>query len=82
MQNDITKQKAILKTFQDDYNNLIKKYLTDFNDVEFLSLFNTLNDLEENIAQSANKLSGKREEPTPKIVVDSETVPEDTIVSE
>ncbi len=63
IQNDITKKKSILKTFQEDYNNLIKKYLTDFNDVELLSLFSTLNELEENIANSTNKLSGKKEEP-------------------
>ncbi len=63
IQNDITKKKSILKTFQEDYNNLIRKYLTDFNDVEFLSLFNSLNELEENIANSTNKLSGKKEEP-------------------
>ncbi len=62
MQSDITRQKSILKTFQSDYNNLVKKYLTDFNDIEFLELFNTLNDLEESIVQSANKLTGKKEE--------------------
>ncbi len=68
VQADVTKQKAILKSFQADYNSLIKKYLVDFNDVEFLSLFNTLNDLEENIASSSSKLSGKKEEPVARPV--------------
>ncbi len=76
LQADINKQKNIVKTFQADYNNLIKKYLTDFNDVEFLQLFGTLSSLEENVIMSANKLSGKKIEP----VAQTEPVEETQIV--
>ncbi len=74
MHADISRQKAIIKTFQADYNNLIKKYLVDFNDVEFLAIFNTLNDLEENLVSSTNKLSGKKEEPKKPVEVPAETL--------
>ncbi len=77
MQSDMTKQKAILKTFQADYNSLVKKYLVDFNDVEFLSLFNKMNELEENLAQASNKLAGKKEEP--KVPQESPTIKVDTL---
>ncbi len=70
LQVDINKQKSIVKTFQADYNNLIRKYLLEFNDVEFLQLFGTLNTLEENIVMSTNKLSGKKVEP----VIQSEPI--------
>lgn len=65
LQSDITRQKTILKNFQTDYNSMIKKYLLDFNEVEFLSLFNTINELEENIVVSTAKLSGKQPETAP-----------------
>lgn len=77
MHADINKQKDILKTFQADYNNLIKKYLVDFNDIEFLSLFNKMNELEENLVQSSNKLSGKKEEQ--KAQVESPTIQVDSL---
>lgn len=74
MHADIARQKSIVKTFQSDYNNLIKKYLTDFNDVEFLAIFNTLNELEENLVSSTNKLSGKKEEVKKEAPVPAETI--------
>ncbi len=74
MHADITRQKSIIKTFQSDYNNLIRKYLVDFNDIEFLSIFNTLNQLEENLVSSTNKLSGKKEEQPKPIEVPEETI--------
>lgn len=64
MRDDIAQQKNTLKNFQTEYNNMIKKYLIDFNEIEFSSLFNKMNELEENLVQSSNKLAGKKPEPT------------------
>jgi hypothetical protein len=47
----IEQQKGFVKDFQDDYNNMVSKYLHDFNNVEVSKVFSKLNELEENIVE-------------------------------
>ncbi len=62
LEDDIKRQKKTITEFQEDYNNLIKKYLTDFNDREFLKLFNKINILEESISKFNKKIVVKEKD--------------------
>ncbi len=56
---DIKRQKGMIKDFQEDYNGLMKKYFTDFNNREFLSLFEKINGLEESLLALNKKTSSE-----------------------
>jgi hypothetical protein len=43
----IQTQKTLIKEFQDDYNYLIQKYVHDFQENEFIKLYEKLNQIEE-----------------------------------
>ena len=43
----IAVQKRMVKDFHDDYNRLVSKYLTEFNDSDILNLYSRIHDLEE-----------------------------------
>ncbi len=47
LSNSLQEQKNLLKEFQSDYNALIKKYLVDFDDREYLNMFSKINEIEE-----------------------------------
>ena len=49
----INVQKEMLKEFQSDYNNIMSKYLKDFNDQDIVKIFDKINFLEEYIAKLA-----------------------------
>ena len=45
----IEKQKNFVREFQDDYNNMVKRYLHEFNDKEVLKVYSKISELEEDI---------------------------------
>ena len=42
-------QRQFLKNFQQDYNTLVSKYLRDIGDTDIAILYNTIDDMEENL---------------------------------
>ncbi|MDR1914808.1 MAG: DivIVA domain-containing protein [Clostridiales bacterium] len=49
----IAEQRSKLKEFQDDYNNIIQKYLIEFNESDMNHIFNQITDLEQIIGRAA-----------------------------
>ncbi len=56
--NSLDTQRTLVKDFQDEYNTLVKKYLTDFNESDIKTLNSKINDIQEYIA----KLNPKNEQ--------------------
>ena len=47
IRNSISSQRTIVQSFQEDYNRLIDKYVTDFNQKDVLPVYASISDLEE-----------------------------------
>lgn len=59
--NSIEKQKEIVKEFQEQYYDLVSKYLKDIQTTDFLDIFSSINELE-NYMASLKKLEKQKKE--------------------